>query len=245
MPISRYLDYLPAIYHDQAGVPADPLNSLLLAFEQILTGRGEEVDRPGLEEVLEGIRDPEGSTLLAGFQRYFSPGPGRADSERIPEEFLEWLAGWVALTLREEWDEEEKRRILSEIVASYRRRGTRQGLSQVLSAYSGLPPETITISEPQEALQVGVTSTVGESTMIGVGAPYYFVVQVMVRAADLAEVTRRKETVSAIIDTEKPAHTYYDLRLASPTIQVGVRERATVGVNTLLGIIMEIDDGLV
>lgn len=233
LQISRYLDDLPAIYRQpsQGGRP-DFLGRFLLAFEHVLTGIGD-VSEPGLEEILDGIAGEGGKTVLAGAHRFFDPGPDLPAEERAPYEFLEWLSGWVALTLREDWTEGEKRRILSEIVPSYRRRGTKDGLQQVLSAFTGLLPDTIEVSELINPLQVGVTSTVGEDTVIGGSPPHYFLVDALVPAAGGEDLSRKRRILRVILDLEKPAHTFYDLRIQVPTMQIGVHSR--VGADTVLG----------
>jgi hypothetical protein len=59
----------------------------------------------------------------------------------------------------------------------------------------------------------------------------------MVRAAMPATegLGRKRAALRAIIDMEKPAHTYYDLLIANPTMQIGVT--SAVGKNTVLGIL--------
>ncbi len=231
---SRYLDYLPAIY--QEGTSEDPsqfLGHFLLAFERVLTGYGNK-DDPGIEERLDGIPasgDSDEEDGMAGVHRYFHPGPGESSHQRAPIEFLEWLAGWVALTLREDWDEDEKRRILNEIVPAYRKRGTKAGLEQVLVAYTG--GMQVSVSEVLSPFQVGEYSTVGVDTMIGGSPPHYFLVRVSLSPAEAPELAKKKEIIRAIIAREKPAHTFYDLQIELPTMQVGVTSE--VGINTILG----------
>jgi P2-related tail formation protein len=155
--------------------------------------------------------------VKAGAHRYFTPGPDLPEDERAPAEFLEWLSGWVALTLREDWREEERRRILAEIVPSYRRRGTPDGLKQILAAFTGVSPSLITIIEDDED---------------GDWPPHYF--QVRVKVPSIQLIARWREVLEPIIDMEKPAHTYYDLQLSpGATMQIGVH--STIGADTLLG----------
>lgn len=230
---SSYLDSLPAIYREPAlGARPDFLGRFLLAFERVLTGLGE-VDHPGFEEILEGILDSAGKPLRGGAERYFDPGPGQPPEQRAPSEFLEWLSGWVALTLRGDWTEEEQRRILAEIVPAYRRRGTKEGLRQLLSAYTGMLADSIKISEFESPFTVGVTSYVGGDTALGGGPPHYFLVAALITAAGASDLERKRGILHAIIDVEKPAHTYYDLHLQVPTMQIGVH--STIGLDTLLG----------
>src|SRR3954454_7287267 len=83
--VSSYLQYLPAIFHQ------DPfIGRFLLAFEAVLSGPGY-ADQAGLEQLIGDL-------------------PAYVDPQTTPEEFLPWLAGWVALSLRADWDADTKRR---------------------------------------------------------------------------------------------------------------------------------------
>ncbi len=227
--VSWYLDHLPAVYSEDAEAF---LGRFLLAFERVLSGIGD-ANTPGLEEILDGIVHPEsGEVLLGGIERYCDPGPGRPDTERAPAGFLEWLAGWVAQALRDDWDEPTRRRMIAAAVSSYRKRGTREGLRQVLAAYTGLPESSIDIFDYSTSLQLGVTSSVGVDTALG-HTPHHFRVRMLMPVAGPGDLARRTAIARAIIDREKPAHTYYSLLLDFYTLQVGVRSK--VGIDTLLG----------
>jgi P2-related tail formation protein len=225
--LSSYLDYLPALFRhaaDSDGV--NVLGHFLLAFEQMLTGLGDP-NRPGLEEQLDGIRDSEGHWRLLGIERFFDPAPelldDRDNSRRAPDQFLDWLASWVALSLRDDWSSDEKRRFISQIVPLYRQRGTRAGLIAILRAYTGLTAEN--------AVRVDEFPDL----------PHYFQVQLSLglhqNDPNLRTSVERKEQIArAIIDQEKPAHTFYALRITGvPTMRLGVRDRSTLGESTLLG----------
>lgn len=233
---SGYLDYLPAIYQQgvQEGVP-NFLGRFLLAFEQVLTGLGDP-DEPGIEERLDGIVDPtSGSVRLAGSERYFEPGPDLDPEQRAPVEFLDWLAGWVALTLRADLDEFRQRDFIARAVSLYHERGTRQGLEHLIQVYTRLAP---TIDELNSPFQIGVRSTIGADTILGGGGPHYFRVLLRLSPGDqsqgtMAEQLRRQiEIVRAIIDLAKPAHTFYDLDVQTPSFTIGAH--STIGVDTLL-----------
>ncbi len=229
--LSRYLDDLPAIYSQEPAF----LGRFLLAFEHVLTGVGDG-SHSGLEEILEGIDAEDGSTIMAGAHRYITPGPAQDALERAPVDFLQWLSGWVALTLRDDWNEEEQRRIIAEIVPAYQKRGTSDGLKHILAAFAGVDSSAITITENREPFELGVSSIVGEDNLLGGMPPHRFTVTALLPGATDQE--RRRTVIKAIIDLEKPAHTYYNLRIQTPTMRVGVT--STIGADTVLGVPVEL-----
>jgi phage tail-like protein len=196
-PVSSYLDYLPAIFQQDAF-----LGRFLLAFEEILGG---------LEERLDSI------------DHYFAP-------EKTPAEFLEWLSGWVALSLRADLSDDQRRDFIANAVPLYRLRGTKQGLEALIKIYTGLPPD---IHELNTSFQIGVHSTVGKDTILDGGAPHFFNVTIRLGDPNPEERKRMTEVVTAIVNMEKPAHTHYVLAVETPILQIGVH--STIGVDTLLG----------
>ncbi|NTU80840.1 MAG: phage tail protein I [Chloroflexales bacterium] len=215
---SSYLQYLPMIFQEGDVESGGFAGRFLLAFEQILTGLGASAPPgapPSLAELLGGIDDAQGRRRLAGIERFFTPGPGLESpdaSMRAPHEFLGWLARWVALTLRADWEEHEQRRFLARVVQLYRLRGTRAGLVEMIKAYTGDLP--VTIYEFDDL-------------------PHYFQVELALQAPGADMLKRRQQVVRAIIDAEKPAHTYYALTFTGiPTIRVGA---SRLGIDTLLG----------
>jgi phage tail-like protein len=222
---SRYLDYLPAVFQQDARRgKTNWLGRLLNGFEAILTGAGDPA-APGLEEQLEGIPG-----LLGGVERTFEPGPGLADGRRAPEEFLDWLSGWVALSLRADVAPERQRVLIANALRLYRIRGTKAGLEELIGLYTTLGA---TVREAGPRLQIGVHSTVGVDTSVNGGAPHYFRLTVRLPTTSPDEIAAQRRIVTSIIDAEKPAHTYYTLDIETPILQVGVTSR--VGVDTLLG----------
>jgi len=203
--VSGYLAHLPALFHE------DPfVGRFLLAFERIISGlrppdpHDPLGDQPGLEEIIDRIHT------------YFAPGPGADSDARAPDEFLPWLASWVALSLREDWAPEEQRRFVSRIVSLYRKRGTKAGLEDILETYTG-----------EEAIIYELDQPV-----------HYFQVEMTLREQDAATLRRKEKIARAIIDQEKPAHSFYALRILVPTMQI-INDRTRGGIilgqNSLLG----------
>jgi phage tail-like protein len=192
---SSYLQNLPAIFSEE-----DPfLGRFLLAFEQVLTGL------PGVEEGRDLPPSHGLEEIIATMATLFDPKETR-------EEFLPWLASWVALGLRADWTPDQKRNFLANVVPLYRRRGTKENLRELLRIYTGLDP-----------VITGVVET----------DPHFFRVSVTISNPDAATLQRQFQIATALIDLQKPAHTDYELEILHETMQIGVR--STIGVNTLLG----------
>ncbi|MCZ7403740.1 MAG: phage tail protein [Candidatus Methanoperedens sp.] len=174
--------------------------------------------KKGIEEILDCIQD------------YFDP-------DKTPLEFLSWLAGWMALILKEEkdWNADnarKKRDLIAKIIPLYQKRGTLDGLKEYIKIYVGEDVK-ISIFEFLDPFRVGVTSTVGMNTVVGEGRPYYFQVFMELPMLDRVMLEKKKKAIIDIIDQEKPAHTYYVLVIQAPTMQIAYH--STVGVDTLLG----------
>lgn len=206
---NKLLQYLPALYHE------DKLTGrFLLAFEKILLGPLDDADvrQKGLEETIDALAT------------FFDP-------ERAPSEFLDWLSGWVALSLRADMDEQQQREFIANAVWLYGLRGTKQGLAEVVKIYTRLG---VTITEPSmDAFQLADYSTVGVDTLLSGGPPYFFHVFARLSTTEPAQIKKKKQVITAILDMEKPAHTNYVLDVSTPSLQTAVN--STVGVDTLLG----------
>jgi hypothetical protein len=98
----------------------------------------------------------------------------------------------------------------------YQYRGTKYGLEQILETYTGEDAVIYEFDQP----------------------PHYFQVE-MTLSEPTPEGPRRKERIArAIIDQEKPAHTFYALRILVPTMRIlnaDLERGIRVGQNTLLG----------
>ena len=60
------------------------------------------------------------------------------DPATTPADWLDWLAGWLALELEEGWSEAKKRRILAGAFAAYAWKGTARGLARALADRLGI-----------------------------------------------------------------------------------------------------------
>ncbi|MCP2729238.1 phage tail protein [Limnofasciculus baicalensis] len=189
---SDYIKYLPATLQTD-----ELIGEFLLAFEKILTGENfpprinpgiiesSTSNPPGLEAVIESIHT------------YFDP-------DLTPEEFLPWLASWVGLSLRDDWQPSTRREFIKRIVHFYHLRGTKEGLKQVLSLYlrSVDLPDNVTIYEEDYF------------------PPYYFQVELKLSRLESSLYEQQVRIAKAIINQEKPAHTYYGLKIQVPSMRI-------------------------
>ena len=242
MKEDNYIKYLPAIFQkDDDGEHF--LENFLKGFEFILTGRDDETD----------ISSESIGHILEKMDEYFDP-------DSTPDEFLEWLASWVALDLKKgrEWegknligvDEKDSgqclplerkgkarnRHLIRNLVPIYHQRGTKKGIEQALHIYLGHEAENITVNELINPFQVGVrpSAIVGTGTVVGEAHPYYFRVDIDLPVPiSRVKGKAKKRAVAVILNDEKPAHTFYTLTIKAPAMCIG--SECTIGEDTLVG----------
>jgi phage tail-like protein len=168
-------------------------------------------------------------SVFAEFGERIDSIPDLFDPHAAPSDFLPWLASWMALILRADWDESQQRAVLAKIIPLYAKRGTKSGIEEYLKIYAG---EGVTIRDELTSLQIGVSSTVGSDMNVGGQPPYFFVVNVAFAEPDPEKLKPKVKAVKDVLDIEKPAHTYYQLNFQGPTLQIGVA--STIGADTLI-----------
>ena len=230
---SQLLDYLPAIFHD----PEHPfLSGYLAAFEKILIGRDDSVSIPGRPD------SAESRSLEETIDRI----PKLFDPSITPEDFLPWLAGWAALSLRADLDPGKKRSFIANIIQLYRRRGTKDNLIELLKIFTGTTPAIDEDATPSKAFQEQYAYD-----RMAAGTPHFFKVSILLADADFKKVERDRAIASALIDLEKPAHTFYELEIKFSSMRIGQdytekdqsepKLRANLGQNTLINVWENVD----
>jgi len=150
-PRRSQLDFLPAVYSAE-----EESRWFLERFLAILGAEWERID-----ETIDTLR------------RLFDP-------EAVPDEFVDFLAFWLALPLEGAWTAEQKRRLLAAAPDYTPRRGTLAGMRAVLQVYlwnlTGIPPaeqgEIPAVAEgfrERRRLLLGTAGTAG----LGEGAPLW------------------------------------------------------------------------
>ena len=131
--------------------------------------------------------------------------PAYLDPQLAPEDFLDWLAGWVGLALDESWTIERRRELVSRAVELHRWRGTRRGIAEHVALVTGGEVE-ITESGAVSWSERPQTPLPGSDTPA---------LHVRVRVPDPSTVDRRK--LDALVAGVKPAHLPHTVEVVPAT----------------------------
>ncbi|MGL4649159.1 MAG: phage tail protein [Caldilineaceae bacterium] len=180
----RYLSHLPAVFERDV-----IMSRFLMAFESFWAPLEQQVN-----------------TIDA----YFDPG-----LMSLP--MLNWLADRMDLEIDDEWDEAVQRRMMASAVRLFRKRGTRDGLQELLEVYTG--GEVTIVERRAENFKLGRTTRLGSAVALGAAnQPHTFSVYLKlpsVRTArpEAAQQLRdlRRQRITKLIDSERPAHVRYTL----------------------------------
>lgn len=110
--------FLPGVFGEES-VSADFTDRFLAIFDTTLRSIESKLDR-----------------LAAYFDPLSAPY-----SKDAAQDFLDWLASWIGISLERGWSEQRKRKILKESAKIFPLRGTRAGLWRQLILYLDMDPE--------------------------------------------------------------------------------------------------------
>jgi len=178
------------------------------------------------------------------------------DPESAPPEWLDWVASWLDMAFDPSWSTEKRRRLILEGLNLYRRRGTPDAIKRYIEIYTGRMPaliEGFRLRPPAATAAVGsdVLGTVVVAGSAGdqcepqnsharerdaeqdddVVDAHRFVLFAYADPTADPEVTAG--VVRHILDSEKPSHTDYELRLVYPGARAGLQSR--VGLDLVVG----------
>jgi phage tail-like protein len=167
------------------------------------------------------------------------------DPAAAPIEALPWLASFAGLVLDDRWPEAARRRLVAEIVPLYRRRGTVGALTRYLELFLGRPPVIV-----EHFRLRGLSSAPGGDPATSGRAVVGFGLRIGDTAGNTAadqgaEAHRftvvvpqplsaeQDAAVRHVLDTERPAHTDYDLCTVDAGMRVG--SGLHLGLTSLVG----------
>ena len=145
----------------------------------------------GLDEVLSAAL-----WSLDNLEAYIDPGVA-------PEDFVDWLAGWLAIELDETWSEDRKRALVRQAAEIHRTRGTVAGLRAHLELVTG---GTVEIVETGGA----AWSQTSGASMPGEPEPR---MTIRVSVEDTRSVDARG--LQRLVTAAKPAHVSHALEIAT------------------------------
>ena len=148
--------------------------------------------------------------FTAGFDDVLAPIFLTLDSLEVlvdpavcPDDFLDWLAGWIGLVLDENWPVDRRRELVARGVELYRMRGTVAGLRAELEIFTG---GTVEIGESGGT---AVSPTPG-GQLPGEPSPR---LAVRVTVDDPSRLSER--TLDALVTAAKPAHVVHRVEIVA------------------------------
>lgn len=167
-------------------------------------------------------------TIYEDFNEEIRQVPQKLDIESAQGEYLIWLAEWLGIGESYIWSEKQLRRLLKNGVSLYKRRGTRQGMIDFITLYTGEPPFIV---ENHELLCFKENRAYVEKLQRLYGSnPYSFTV--LVREEALHSLWQQK-TLMKIIEDVKPVQ--MDLKLVMIKPYIFVDQFSYIGINSVLG----------
>ena len=149
--------------------------------------------------IFESIMKPL-ENMVGGMDVYFDP-------RLAPETLLPWLAFWVGLSLEPDWPIDRRRELVKSAFWLYRWQGTKRGLAEYLRIYTGSRPDII---EYIPGMVLEGDTKLGNNTRLGSsGTGHHFTVSLELESGSKIS----EDTIRAIIEAQKPAHTAYSLEL--------------------------------
>ncbi|WP_199788306.1 MULTISPECIES: phage tail protein [unclassified Streptomyces] len=136
--------------------------------------------------------------------------PAHLDPRSAPDDFLDWLARWVAVEPHEDSPTEVRRAAVRGAVTRHARRGTVGGLVEALRLETGTEPEIVESG--------GTAWSTGPGTPLPGGGPPWVTVRVRVGGAAGPGRTVDRVRLEELIGAEVPAHVGFTLELLPPDV---------------------------
>ena len=181
--------HLPGIFHKEAEKKLSPLWALLLLIEDNFGSIAKVIDE--IDKYFDIWRAPTGET---------SDEP----------DFITWLGAWMALIPRQKWPDQKKRYALGIAADLHKYRGTIMGLHCMLALFFEIEVEIKEWTWP-DVMQIGVKNTINLDTRIDdqYNINHCFTVTWKPKPEEIGPDLKQKVArIRAMIDREKPAHTF-------------------------------------
>jgi phage tail-like protein len=212
-----------------------------------------------------GLFDEARDDFFAPLDRlpaYFDPlvAPA-ADAGASGADFLDWLAGWIGISLDREWSVARRRRLVAAAPQLFKIRGTVAGLKRHIAVYTGIEPRVVehfrlrrwlSLDEARlgddtalwgpeiiKRLQLDAYSEIGRFALVDGGDPLTDPFDAFAHRATLyvpagdGFTDADRAALEDVVEAAKPAHVDVDIRLMRPRFVIGCE--LVLGVNSVLG----------
>ena len=224
----QFREYLPEIFRAGEVNGVSFLSRFLVQFETLF------------EELQAEIEGPAGSAH-GGIPEVFDPAiTPPPEFHHLPQpaiDYLNYLASWVGLPLRQDKPVAFNRDFFHAAVSLSATRGTLAGMEAMLRAWTRgdlfqvnpplplLADLTRTNNAIDTIFQLDVSAQLGFNTALGEGPPFFFLADLTADPTVLAlrqpaGLEALARAARQLLDLEKPAHSYYELRLRAFPMQL-------------------------
>ncbi|KEO83291.1 phage tail protein [Tumebacillus flagellatus] len=197
-PRTSYLQYLPAVYQ-QDPQSRDFLERFLSLFGTFFSEMEEAIDH---------------------IARCF-------DTDAATGDLLKWLSTWLGIAVDDRWTEEQTRALLKRAPDLYRKRGTREGLQELVEVFTGEKPILVEFFQYKYLMEKADIRRSMER-LYGLD-PHRFTVMVKPEAVP---DDRSRSLLEKLLAEERPAFTDVQLVVLEPQIHMG--SHTYLGINTFL-----------
>lgn len=167
-------------------------------------------------------------TIYEDFNEEIYEVQKKLDIETAQGDYLMWLAGWMGIEDSYIWSEKQLRQLLYKGVSLYKRRGTRQGIIDFVTLYTGESPFIVENHQLQYFKKDG--RRFEQMKRLYGSDAYSFTV--LVREEVIASLKKQK-TLIKIIEDIKPAQMEWRLVILKPYLFTG--RYSYTGINSILG----------
>jgi phage tail-like protein len=152
--------------------------------------------------------DPFAMRFTAGFDDVLAPLLSTLDCLEAyvdpwltPEDFLDWLAGWVGMVLDENWPLDRRRAVTAHAVELFRKRGTAAGLREIVELFTA------------GSVQINETGGTAWSQQPGGDLPGEPSPRLSVRVWVDDPESIRESVLDALVAATKPAHVVHRVEI--------------------------------
>ena len=240
VPVRGYLRFLPAVY--QGAIPAERQDKVR-ADE--VSERGWGLDRPSNDSRRNVTQENTESLKRFLFVFHHLMTTVVDSIEELPEltnplttdpQFLPWVASWVSFSLDESLPLYQQRELVRRAIRLYRKRGTREGMEEIVRVLTGAPARVEQRSRPMPFVLGGATLAGGRTVAQryssdgfpdGEPPPFYLYDYARPATSFFTLVLERRERfarrfserapdvlrrLAQIVTAEKPAHITFTIR---------------------------------